>query len=265
MMTVVSSSPFTIDDDDDDCEDNMAAGAIAMVDSVVVPKLQDQEEKASGKEEESQPVQQRQSLPTVVTPTTIHQAKTPLTGLVSPSSPEVTTGGLMAVVTPPSSPHATSPTVKRDNDKVVYPNLTCHPEVLELKIRRKRRTVVLGVVGGVVGTLLAGPIGGIAIGAAASICTKAAGKRKEIDKMQQIKKHCDVERATDRAEYEAQRKEQQQQEHQRRGQQEGQQQQQQQQQPFGHASNDDDISTVTSATSSDHSERNQGTLSTIES
>lgn len=51
--------------------------------------------------------------------------------------------------------------------------------LLDMKIKRKRRTIASGVAGGTVGLLVLGPIGAVAGGMGGALLCKRAGKRRE--------------------------------------------------------------------------------------
>mmetsp|Transcript_12802 Transcript_12802/g.28830 ORF Transcript_12802/g.28830 Transcript_12802/m.28830 type:complete len:235 (-) Transcript_12802:198-902(-) len=78
-----------------------------------------------------------------------------------------------------------SDTNNQQQQKVI-PSAYNNDELLEMKLRRKRRTIIWGVVGGVVGVVFLGPIGGIAGGLAGSLGTRANGKRREKKKRNEI-------------------------------------------------------------------------------
>jgi len=53
------------------------------------------------------------------------------------------------------------------------------PKLVRMKERRKRRTFVVGIVGGTIGLVLLGPIGAVAGGFGSALITKSIGKRRE--------------------------------------------------------------------------------------
>merc|ERR1712043_24615 len=59
-------------------------------------------------------------------------------------------------------------------------------DLLEMKLRRKRRTVLFGVVGGLAGLIVLGPFGAVLGGFAGALGTRANGKRKESRRRQEI-------------------------------------------------------------------------------
>ena len=94
--------------------------------------------------------------PTTTT-TTIATTTTP-----NPTEVAITT---TSTVVPPPNPHDTIPV---------------HELLRLMKESRKRKTVVVGVVGGIVGLVILGPIGAIALGAGLAIATKSYLKRHEL-------------------------------------------------------------------------------------
>lgn len=63
------------------------------------------------------------------------------------------------------------------------------PELADMRIRRKRRTVVGGVVGGTVGLVVLGPIGGIIGGVASALVTRRVNKSKERALQEEMRQH----------------------------------------------------------------------------
>jgi hypothetical protein len=59
-------------------------------------------------------------------------------------------------------------------------------EISQMKGRRKRRTVVSGVAGGIVGLVALGPLGMIAGGVGSAVVAKRVGKRNEKRRMDEI-------------------------------------------------------------------------------
>lgn len=170
---------FTIDDDDDD--------------ETALNMFVDDETQGA--------IQLRESNP-VSTPSISHH---PLPEESSMIRSSLSNPPIEAYTAPNHSPSSNNTTL------LVHPaptssgtNLGYHPEILDLKVKRKRRTATLGVIGGVAGLLLLGPIGGIAVGASAAICTKAVGKRKEKNKVREIRKQRALAQAMEEAEQNAQ-------------------------------------------------------------
>lgn len=62
---------------------------------------------------------------------------------------------------------------------VTSSNLKYHPEIVDLRLRRKRRTVAVGVIAGVTGLILLGPLGAVIGGLGGALVTKSVGKRRE--------------------------------------------------------------------------------------
>eukprot|EP00522_Entomoneis_paludosa_P008565 CAMPEP_0172439728 /NCGR_PEP_ID=MMETSP1065-20121228/614_1 /TAXON_ID=265537 /ORGANISM="Amphiprora paludosa, Strain CCMP125" /LENGTH=190 /DNA_ID=CAMNT_0013188449 /DNA_START=80 /DNA_END=652 /DNA_ORIENTATION=+ len=59
-------------------------------------------------------------------------------------------------------------------------------EILKMKQNRKRATVGAGVVGGVAGLLVLGPVGAVLGGVGGAVATKQIGKRRERKRLQKI-------------------------------------------------------------------------------
>jgi len=214
---MAASCEFTIDDEDDLSIslpiDDETTGAIQLVDSVMIPSVT-ADAVAPQVDGPSTPVipsspaaEQHPSPPPLsTTPVVTNATTTQQEAMVHRVTPPPMSHLAGTPLTPPT--HQILATATTNNNNTNEANICYHPDVLDIKIRRKRRTAALGVAGGIAGMLLLGPIGGIAVGASAAICTKAALKRKEINKMKQLEKRRALERAMDQAERDAVQREQ---------------------------------------------------------
>jgi len=64
-----------------------------------------------------------------------------------------------------------------------HPDMVPPPDIAKLKRRRRVAASTVGVVGGVTGLLVGGPIGAVALGVGGGLTVKAIGKRRERRKM----------------------------------------------------------------------------------
>eukprot|EP00523_Entomoneis_sp_CCMP467_P001752 CAMPEP_0168758412 /NCGR_PEP_ID=MMETSP0724-20121128/21686_1 /TAXON_ID=265536 /ORGANISM="Amphiprora sp., Strain CCMP467" /LENGTH=233 /DNA_ID=CAMNT_0008807287 /DNA_START=63 /DNA_END=764 /DNA_ORIENTATION=- len=199
--TIDATMAFTIDDEDDQEEfalpvvDDETTGALALT-AVTLQEAQKQDASVTIQEQ------------SIVTVSAASESCSS-----SPAVPATTTTSTTTTETPPPTSSPTSSTEHRGAVRPPPPPTTTmmmptndryHPDMLDLKVKRKRRTAALGIVGGIAGMIVLGPIGGIAVGASAAICTTAASKRKERKTLQAIKrKRQEIDRAMEQAEMEA--------------------------------------------------------------
>jgi len=55
-----------------------------------------------------------------------------------------------------------------------------------MKVNRKRATIAAGVTGGILGVVVAGPLGAVVLGGGGAAATRAIGKRRERKKREKI-------------------------------------------------------------------------------